>query len=101
MAPHTHLIYDNIETSFGDICIKFVSDHRRIRKYDVLGSNDFDEVLEAINSGIANKDLMITHHNSMYIEVEVHPEVSIFIFLTETDADTLLVTICTNPNIVP
>ena len=100
MPPASHLQYDKIASTFGGICTKFVNDHRRLRRYRVYGSNNIYQVLAELRVGIANGGLHITFENSLYIAVEVQGNV-IYVFVTETDADTLLVTISTNPNIVP
>lgn len=100
--PARHYLDSNqIVNTIGDICIKFVDDHRRLQKYHIVGSNNFESVLMNIHVGILSERLDITYENSMYIEVEVQPEINIYVFLTETDANTLLLTISTNKHIIP
>lgn len=101
MPARAYLQYDKIITVFGDMCIKFVNDHRRICKYHITDCKDMGNVLQALIQSINIKNLNIIYHNSLHIAVEVYDAVIIYVFLTETDADTLLVTVSTNKNIVP
>lgn len=101
MPARAFLEYDQIAAKIGEICTKFVDNLRSLKRYHITGSNDYYAVLNEIQIGITNSGLYITHADSTRIDVQVQEDIMIYIFLSETDADTLLVTISTNSNIVP
>jgi hypothetical protein len=103
-------------SSLHQICTDFIDDSDVIVgmqndwidmctvRYKITDTNDFDLVLDEMRKGFATLPIKREVNGNFTVEVYSKPQdyhYDIYVFLSETDDDGLLITISTKFNIVP